>query len=99
MHSQITIKKEKSEELDMWGFKDIIFGEVQKMLLQMDSKEDSGLFLTFLQVRSKREDLDEMKQEDIDCKQESPYMVQLCNIISIIQRWFEMVQLCNIATL
>ena len=28
LHSQAAIKEEKSEELDMWGFKGIIFGEV-----------------------------------------------------------------------
>ena len=85
MHSQITIKKEKSEELDMWGFKDVIFGEVLKILLQTDSNGFWTIIDFTSKVRSKREDLDELQQEEIDCKQESPCMVQLCNIISIIQ--------------
>ena len=51
MHSQITIKKEKSEELDMWGFKDVIFGEVLKILLQTDSNG----FWTIIDFTSKGE--------------------------------------------
>ena len=34
LYSQVTIKEEKSGELDMWGFSDVVVGEVQNILLQ-----------------------------------------------------------------
>ena len=35
LHSWVTIKEEKLNELDMWGFKDVIVGEVQNIMIYL----------------------------------------------------------------
>ena len=38
--SQVTIKEEKPEHLDMWAFKDVVVGEVNKNTAALEVKEN-----------------------------------------------------------
>ena len=56
-YSQVTIKEEKPEHLDMWAFKDVVVREVNKNTAALEVKEN-----IFFQVKTMK--LEEL-QEDV----------------------------------
>ena len=56
-YSQVTIKEKKPEHLDMWAFKDVVVGEVNKNTAVLEVKEN-----IFFQVKTMK--LEEL-QEDV----------------------------------
>ena len=44
-YSQVTIKEEKPEHLDMWAFKDVVVGEVNKNTAVLEVKVTMMIFL------------------------------------------------------
>ena len=53
-YSQVTIKEEKPEHLDMWAFKDVVVGEVNKYTAALETKENVLLQKNQIFFRSKQ---------------------------------------------
>ena len=55
-YSQVTIKEEKPEHLDMWAFKDVVVREVNKNTAALEVKEN-----IFFQVKTMK--LEELQKD------------------------------------